>query len=151
MLKAIKHILKCCKLYRDSADLNIEVVSLDLEITGTAEPGWGSTVNDRPPPPIIFCRNRKEGRSRKIQSSITSPHPRFLDLPLHLKEHGKLASCNFLHLQWWVSSTPFGIHAKISERDTPTIVPMQKDNIFQQKCSCQIFFTEWSSDLCCVL
>ena len=39
MLKAIKHFLKFCKLYRDSADLHIEVVSLDLEITGAAEAG----------------------------------------------------------------------------------------------------------------
>ena len=49
MLKAIKFFLKCCKLYRDSADLHIEVVSLDLEITGTAEAGWGSKVIDPPP------------------------------------------------------------------------------------------------------
>ena len=46
MLTANKHFLKCCKLYRDSADLHIEVVSLDLEITVTVEAGWGSRVVD---------------------------------------------------------------------------------------------------------
>ena len=73
MLKAIKHFLKFCKLYRDSADLHIEVVSLDLEITGAAEAGWGSKVIDRPPTPNPkFCRNRKKDRSRKIQSPVAS-------------------------------------------------------------------------------
>ena len=54
MLKAIKHFLKFCKLYRDSADLHIEVVSLGLEITGTVEAGWGSRVVNHPPPPQGF-------------------------------------------------------------------------------------------------
>ena len=62
MLKAIKFFLKCCKLYRDSADLHIEVVSLDLEITGTTEVGWGSRVIDPPNPTSHFAEieNRTE-------------------------------------------------------------------------------------------
>ena len=100
MLKAIKHILKCCKLYRDSADLHIEVVSLDQEITGTAEARWEAKRQIHPPH-LTFCRNRKEDRSRIIQSSITvPPPPRFLDLPPLLNKHGKFANCNFLHLHY---------------------------------------------------